>query len=68
MSLTENGWCDVCRTNLQNGPHEAWCPVLRVAELELALVDLYNLCMAKGWGTAPAVREMLAARRALRGE
>ena len=40
----------------------------RIAELELALVDLYNLCMAKGWGTSPMVREMLAARRALRNE
>ena len=40
----------------------------RTAELETALVDLYNVCMAKGWGTAPMVREMLAARRALRSD
>ena len=40
----------------------------RIDELELALVDLYNLCMAKGWGTSPMVREMLAARRAIRSE
>jgi hypothetical protein len=40
----------------------------RVAELELALADLYNLCMAKGWGTSPMVREILAARRAIRDD
>jgi hypothetical protein len=38
----------------------------RIAELETALVDLYNFCMAKGWGTS--AREMLAARRAIRSD
>jgi hypothetical protein len=40
----------------------------RIEELQLALCDLYNLCMAKGWGTSPMVREMLAARRAIGNE
>jgi hypothetical protein len=40
----------------------------RTVELETALVDLYNLCMARGWGTSPMAREMLAARRAIRSE